>query len=573
MPKVLLKDVVARIKDKVDKDNTDLKYYIGGEHFDSGEIQITKKGIIKESTIGPAFHMRFQPGDVLLMSRNPHLRKAGIVDFEGICSDVSYVCRTKDENVLMQRFIPFIFQTDHFWKFAEENKKGSTNFFLNWSDFEKYEFELPQIDEQKKLCEMMWAFEDTKSAYKDLLLQTDELVKSQFIGDIQRAFDEGRVTTLGKMVEEERPITYGIVKPGHGCPGGVPVVKVKDMQDGAIDESNLLLTTPELDYQYRRSRLRTGDLLISIRGSVGRLAEIPESLENANITQDTARLTISPQYNKIYVRGVLESPILQWDMEKNIRGVAVKGINIGYLRELKMPVCSRERQDELAMLYQQSDKSKFISFKSQFIEMFGDPIENEKGWRTIPLLQTGKCKNGMNYSSKDCGVEMHCLGVADFQDNAVIDDMSVLPMVSLKERPNTDYLLQNGDIVFVRSNGNRALVGRSVVVYPGDEPVVYSGFCIRYRKEREELLTDYLLRFFKTDSVRAKMAGRGANIQNLNQQILAALNIPIPPIEMQKEFSVFVKQSDKSKFELKQAIEDINNLMRVFMAQNTDKED
>lgn len=69
--------------------------------------------------------------------------------------------------------------------------------------------------------------------------------------------------------------------------------------------------------------------------------------------------------------------------------------------------------------------------------MFGDPIENEKGWRTIPLLQTGKCKNGMNYSSKDCGVEMHCLGVADFQDNAVIDDMSVLPMVSLKERHNT----------------------------------------------------------------------------------------------------------------------------------------
>lgn len=181
MPKVLLKDVVVRIKDKVDKDNTELEFYIGGEHFDNGEIQITKKGVIKDSTIGPAFHMRFQPGDVLLMSRNPHLRKAGVVDFEGICSDVSYVCRTKDENVLMQRFIPFIFQTDHFWKFAEENKKGSTNFFLNWSDFEKYEFDLPVIEEQRKLCEMMWAFEDTKTAYKQLLQKTDDLVKSQFI--------------------------------------------------------------------------------------------------------------------------------------------------------------------------------------------------------------------------------------------------------------------------------------------------------------------------------------------------------------------------------------------------------
>ncbi|HEL1286202.1 TPA: restriction endonuclease subunit S, partial [Streptococcus equi subsp. zooepidemicus] len=169
-----------------------------------------------------------------------------------------------------------------------------------------------------------------------------------------------------------------------------------------------------------------------------------------------------------------------------------------------------------------------------------DPIENEKGWRTIPLLETGKCKNGMNYSSKDSGVEMRCLGVADFQDNAVIDDMSVLPMVSLNEKPSDDYLLQDGDIVFVRSNGNKALVGRSVVVYPNDEPVVYSGFCIRFRKNYDELLIDYLLRFFKTDSVRLKMAGRGANIQNLNQQILASLNVPVPSIELQQEFSLFV---------------------------------
>ena len=180
--------------------------------------------------------------------------------------------------------------------------------------------------------------------------------------------------------------------------------------------------------------------------------------------------------------------------------------------------------------------------------MFGDPIDNEKGWETIPLLETGKCKNGMNYSSKDAGVEMRCLGVADFQDNAVIDDMSVLPTVSLNESPNNEYLLKDGDIVFVRSNGNKALVGRCVVVYPGAEEVVYSGFCIRYRKESEKLLTDYLLRFFKMDSVRRKMAGRGANIQNLNQQILAALEIPVPPLELQQEYSEFVHQSDKSKF-------------------------
>lgn len=387
MPKVLLKDVVVRIKDKVDKDNTELEFYIGGEHFDNGEIQITKKGVIKDSTIGPAFHMRFQPGDVLLMSRNPHLRKAGVVDFEGICSDVSYVCRTKDENVLMQRFIPFIFQTDHFWKFAEENKKGSTNFFLNWSDFEKYEFDLPVIEEQRKLCEMMWAFEDTKTAYKQLLQKTDDLVKSQFI------------------------------------------------------------------------------------------------------------------------------------------------------------------------------------------EMFGSPIDNPRGWPTKGLTELGSCKNGMNFGARDQGVTIQSVGVGDIKDLDYISDISVLTTLSLNEIPSDEYLLKDGDLVFVRSNGNKNLVGRCVAIYPHDIPVTFSGFCIRFRKECEDVRLDYLLRFLKLPEVRAKMAGRGANIQNLNQKILAALQVPVPPVELQEQYVEFVQQSDKSKFELKQAIADIDNLMKTFMTQNREKEE
>lgn len=68
MQKVKLKDVVMRVKDKIDKDSTDLEFYVGGEHIDSGELCITKKGRIEGSTIGPAFHMHFMPGDVLLIN-------------------------------------------------------------------------------------------------------------------------------------------------------------------------------------------------------------------------------------------------------------------------------------------------------------------------------------------------------------------------------------------------------------------------------------------------------------------------------------------------------------------------
>ena len=189
-----------------------------------------------------------------------------------------------------------------------------------------------------------------------------------------------------------------------------------------------------------------------------------------------------------------------------------------------------------------------LADQSQFIEEFGDPISNPKGWPTKCLLEMGNCKNGMNFKSGDSGVEVYCLGVADFQDRAEIRDASILSKVSLKQMPREDEMLRDGDIVFVRSNGNKMLVGRSLVVFPGDVPITYSGFCIRYRKTTEEVNTTYLLQMLKTDSTRQKIAGRGANIQNLNQQILGSIDVPIPPMELQDEFEDFVKQSDKSKF-------------------------
>ena len=205
---------------------------------------------------------------------------------------------------------------------------------------------------------------------------------------------------------------------------------------------------------------------------------------------------------------------------------------------------------------------------AQFIEMFGDPVDNPLSWSVLPLTQVGTCKNGMNFSSKESGVTIRCLGVADFQDNATIRDMSKLPLISLNEMPPDEYLLQDGDIAFVRSNGNKALVGRCLTVYPGNVPVTYSGFCIRFRTRNDLLLIDYLLRFFKIESVRSKMAGRGANIQNLNQQILSSLQVPVPPIDMQEKYVSFVRQTDKSKFELRQAIRSLETIYKQILLEN-----
>ena len=154
----------------------------------------------------------------------------------------------------------------------------------------------------------------------------------------------------------------------------------------------------------------------------------------------------------------------------------------------------------------------------------------------------------MNFHYDNNGVDIKYLGVGDFKDLSVINNVELLTTISLNEMPSEEYLLKDNDIVFVRSNGNKSLVGRSVAVYPGTNEITFSGFCIRYRIHNNAINVSYLLRVLKTDSIRNKMIGRGANIQNLNQQLLGALSIPIPPIELQNQFADFVKQVDKSKF-------------------------
>ena len=178
---VKLSDVIRRANTKVDKDHTDLIYYVGGEHIETENIRVNKRGLIAGSTIGPMFYYGFKAGDFLLVSRNPHLKKAGVVDFDGICSEKTFVLETADASRLLPEFLPFILQNQRFWDYAYQHRHGSTNTFINWSTLANYEFQLPDLETQRKLAAVLWFINDTIEAYKKLISATDELVKSQFI--------------------------------------------------------------------------------------------------------------------------------------------------------------------------------------------------------------------------------------------------------------------------------------------------------------------------------------------------------------------------------------------------------
>ena len=294
-----------------------------------------------------------------------------------------------------------------------------------------------------------------------------------------------------------------------------------------------------------------------------------DAYQRTYIIEDNGSGKLYMPYLYYFMEGYIE------ELRKQAIGGVIKYIKLGNLTDAMIELPSVDEQKSIVeiletakgILDKRNDEINAFDnlIKARFVEMFGDPVMNEKGWPTKSLLDMGQCKNGMNFHYDDEGVEINCLGVGDFKDLSIIDSTKELPTVSLNEMPSEEYLLKDDDIVFVRSNGNKALVGRSIAVYPGDVPTTFSGFCIRYRKHDNEIIVPYLLRVLKTDSMRMKMAGRGANIQNLNQQILGTLVIPVPSIELQKQFADFVKQVDKSKSAAQKALEETQLLFDSLM--------
>ena len=174
-------DYVKEVKINIDRNNNPYEYYVAGDHMDSEDLTIRRKGLFATDDVGPAFTRLFKPGQILYGSRRTYLKKVAVADFEGICSNTTFVLETKDENKLRQRLLPFIMLTDDFTKWSISKSKGSTNPYILFSDLANYEFELPDINKQDELVKLLWQAYATKESYREMIRATDEMVKSQFI--------------------------------------------------------------------------------------------------------------------------------------------------------------------------------------------------------------------------------------------------------------------------------------------------------------------------------------------------------------------------------------------------------
>ncbi|MEX1013499.1 MAG: restriction endonuclease subunit S [Waddliaceae bacterium] len=169
-------------------------------------------------------------------------------------------------------------------------------------------------------------------------------------------------------------------------------------------------------------------------------------------------------------------------------------------------------------------------------------------WNMIKLGDVADFKNGLNYRAGENKFSYHILSVASFQNNSVIRNLSNLPNVDLGQPLEDGFRLIDRDLVFVRSNGNPDLVGRCVMVFPGDVPTTFSGFTIRARIVKNQIVTSEWVHICLRAGLlkkSLKREGAGTNITNLNQQILSSVLIPIPPLPEQKAIADILSTWDE----------------------------
>jgi len=157
--KVKFGDVVRQVKESTDPVADGVKRYVAGEHMDSDSLAITRWGMVGEGYLGPAFHRKFKSGQVLYGSRRTYLRKVALADFDGVCANTTFVMESADTSRLLPELLPFVMSTEAFHAHSIAESKGSVNPYVNWPDIAKYEFELPPLDEQRRIAGLLWAVE------------------------------------------------------------------------------------------------------------------------------------------------------------------------------------------------------------------------------------------------------------------------------------------------------------------------------------------------------------------------------------------------------------------------------
>lgn len=375
MSKVKLGEVAIEHKETC-KGSKDGYPIVGLEHLIPEEVTLTAWNEDSENT----FTKMFRKGNVLFGRRRAYLKKAAVAPFDGICSGDITVIEALPDRILPE-LLPFIIQNDDLFDFAVGKSAGSLSPRVKWEHLKNYEFELPAMDKQRELAELLWAMDATKKSYQKLIAATDELVKSQFMeqfGDFKTNPKRIEITTIDQLfsVGSSKRVFQKDWKSS-----GVPFYRAREIvklsEQGFVD--NELFITEEMykEYAARYGVPQPGDIMVTGVGTLGICYLVKPTDRFYYKDGNTLCFHSLGRIDSRFVVECYKMPFIREQIEANAGGSTVGTYTIETACKTRIFNPPLNEQQKFLELVRQSDKSKYNA--SQVMRLIAQRRIIEKG--------------------------------------------------------------------------------------------------------------------------------------------------------------------------------------------------
>ena len=156
------------------------------------------------------------------------------------------------------------------------------------------------------------------------------------------------IDKLASLTQSKRPISYGIVQTGRPIEGGVACIRVVDINDGIINDKDLITTSKEINNSYKRTILNEGDLIIALRGKIGELAVVTKEFEGANLTRGVALIALQEIYSSHFYQQYLSSAESKIRLQNSLNGSALQELPIATVRSFPIAIPPLPEQRAIA---------------------------------------------------------------------------------------------------------------------------------------------------------------------------------------------------------------------------------
>lgn len=305
---------------------------------------------------------KLQMGDIVFARTGATTGKSFLIkDEPGDAVFASYLIRVQPSAKILPQFVAHYFNSSSYWSQITRHARGAGQPGVNATSLKSLQIPLPPLDEQRRIAAILDRAEELRAKRRAAIALLDQLPQAIFFnifGDPATNPKSWPVRELSDVVKEGTIVTYGIVQAGEEYPSGVPYIRTGDIVDGEIKLKGLRHTDPKIASKFQRSQVDKGDIVMSIRATVGTVALVPESLDGANLTQGTARISPGSAIDGLYLYEFLRSLATQHWLNLQVKGATFREITLARLRQLPVLLPPLVLQSEYASRLKALNRAK-----------------------------------------------------------------------------------------------------------------------------------------------------------------------------------------------------------------------